>query len=149
MILRFQICSFRGSVRALGKEKKRILGSFYKAFFLLSCVNFIWDLISWIWKHFPGKNTQEEKSGGNVGQCFMPCCLTVREELFSPWPATHRLATWLFLGRHRPHASTYEAVWMHAEHDGHSNFITANLTLHCPIMQPRYCTVKVSPTMWK
>ena len=48
MILGFQICSFRGSVRALGKEKKNILGSFYKALFLLSCVNFIWDLINWI-----------------------------------------------------------------------------------------------------
>ena len=134
MILGFQICSFRGSVRALGKEKKNILGSFYKALFLLSCVNFIWDLINWIWKHFPGESTQEEKSGGNIGQCFMPCCLTVREELFSPWPATHSLVTRLFLGRHRPHASTYEAVWMHAEHDGRSDLITANFTLHCPIM---------------
>ena len=30
MILGFQICSFRGSVRALGKEKKRFWGHFIR-----------------------------------------------------------------------------------------------------------------------
>lgn len=29
---------------------------------------------------------------------------------------------------------TYEAVWMHAEHDGRSDLITANFTLHRPVM---------------
>ena len=67
--------------------------SFNEKFFVLSCVNFIWDLINWILKHFPGKNTQEERSGGNVGEHFMPCYPTVRKELLSPWRATHRLAT--------------------------------------------------------